>query len=59
MLSFEDFKDMLKEHDIISLCETKLDNIDNKYISDKFDDIGFKVFIKTERTSQSGDLVAY
>ena len=48
-LFFDDFKETLIKHDIISLCETKLDDVDNDYIIDEFKKLGFGVFIKKQK----------
>ena len=48
-LFFDDFKETLIKHDIISLCETKLDDADNDYIIEEFKELGFGVFIKNRK----------
>ena len=41
-----DFREMCKSYDIICLSETKLDDVDNEDMREKFKEIGFTAYIK-------------
>ena len=41
--------EQLENYDIVSLCETKLDDADNTYISEEFNEWGFSTFIKNRK----------
>ena len=44
-----EFKENLCNYSIICLCETKLDDIDNEYISHQLDNLGFYVYFKNRK----------
>ena len=59
-LEYPEFKNALENFDVISLCETKLDNADNEYITSEFSNLGFTIFIKNRKnltTWRSGGLL--
>ena len=59
-LEYPEFRNTLENYDVVSLCETKLDNADNEYITSEFANLGFTVFIKNRKnltTWRSGGLL--
>ncbi len=45
-LLLEDFIKLIKKYDIITMCETRCDDVDMGKVKDKFKDIGFDVVYK-------------
>ena len=39
----------MEEYDFISICETKLDDIDNNWITKEFSDMGFRAYVKNRK----------
>ena len=48
-LWFGDFKEAMEEYDFISICETKLDDIDNNWITKEFSEMGFRAYVKNRK----------
>ena len=49
-LLISEFKSNLSNYSIICLCETKLDDIDNEYISLQLENLGYSVYFKNRRS---------
>ena len=59
-LDIQDFREKIQQYDIICFCETKTDDADTENVSNKFESLGFRIFIRNRHnltTRRSGGVI--